>query len=73
MKQIKFALLAFCIVLSAASCKRDYICRCTYGVAKNGYDIQFQNINYGKAKNDCNKYSSTSKSVDAPKCELLVD
>jgi len=73
MKQIKFTLLVFSVALCFSACKRDYICRCTGGIAKSGYDVPFQNISYGKAKNDCNKYSSPVKGPDAVSCELLTE
>ena len=73
MKRTILTLLAFSVALSFGSCKRDYICRCTGGIAKSGYDVKFENINYGKAKSDCKNYSSNTNGPDAINCELLTN
>jgi len=73
MRLLKLALIAFCVTLCFSSCKRDYVCRCTGGIAKSGFDVHFQNMNYGRAKNDCQEYTSPVKGPDAVTCELLVD
>lgn len=74
MKHVKFALLALAVTFSFCSCKHDYVCRCTGGVAKSGYDVNFHNESYQKAKNDCEKMSGPNTTgADYLSCELLVD
>jgi hypothetical protein len=59
MKAIQSVIVLFIVVISLSSCKKDYICSCTFSDATKNFDRKIENIS---RKNDalviCNDYSA---------------